>query len=322
MTNPPASAFERHAVRSATRRDECGTRLRPEAQATKTTPPRQPQWISRGVRSTSEAEAGTGSFAGLPRVDAVAETSWDGQVPLLGQEFRRFMLEHKFGMEEIVTKLEILQEEYQNLHAYNPIEGVSSRLKTPESLIEKVRRKGHPVGSLDDIRRVVTDVGGVRVRCSFVSDVYRVFDVLADQVDLTVREVRDYIAEPKANGYRSLHALFEVPVFMSGGAVPVVVELQFRTIAMDFWASLEHKIFYKYRDDVPQDLTDGLTEAAETASALDSTMERLHEEVRGIDDLPAAIVTELRQGRAAAPLPEFLESLRRLGSTGSPVDPS
>lgn len=174
----------------------------------------------------------------------VAE-SWEELLGEPGQDFRRFMLEYKFGMEEIVTKLEILRDEFAHLHDYNPIENVSSRLKSPASLAEKMRRKGCDDGSLDSIRRTVTDVAGVRVTCSFLSDVRRVSDLLAEHRDLTVLEVRDYITTPKANGYRSLHALLEVPVFLSGGPVPVVVEVQFRTIAMDFGASLEHKIFYK-----------------------------------------------------------------------------
>ena len=197
------------------------------------------------------------------------------------RDFRRFMLEHKFGMEEVVTKLSILRDEFTHLHDYNPIEHISSRLKSPDSLVEKMRRKGTPQ-SFDAIRATITDVAGVRVTCSFISDVFRVFGLLAEQVDVRVLEVRDYIANPKPNGYRSLHALIEVPVFMSGGAVPVVVEVQFRTIAMDFWASLEHKIFYKYREEVPRDLLDGLAEAAETAFALDATMERLHQEGKSV----------------------------------------
>ena len=160
------------------------------------------------------------------------------------------MLEHRFGMDEVVTKLNILRDEFTHLHDYNPIESVSSRLKSPESLVEKIGRKGidlTELGSFDEVRQRVTDIAGVRVVCSFASDVYRVYELLARQQDITILEVRDYIKAPKANGYRSLHTLVEVPVFLSGGQVPIVVEVQFRTIAMDFWASLEHKIHYKYR---------------------------------------------------------------------------
>ena len=159
---------------------------------------------------------------------------------------------------------------------------------------------------------MVTDIAGVRVTCSFVSDVVPRLRAAAQQVDVTVVEVRDYITEPKPNGYRSLHALVEVPVFMSGGPVTVLVEVQFRTIAMDFWASLEHKIYYKYRRDVPDELLDGLREAAETAYSLDTTMERLHQEVRGLDGLPAEVVAGLRHDHAT-PDAALLSALRRLG---------
>jgi putative GTP pyrophosphokinase len=237
-----------------------------------------------------------------------------------GEDFRRFMLEHRFGMDEIVTKLKILRDEFTHLHDYNPIESVSSRLKSPESLVEKLRRKGvgldgqpDEIPTFDEIRSVITDIAGVRVVCSFVSDVYRVFDMLVEQQDISTVEVRDYIARPKPNGYRSLHALVEVPVFLSEGPVPVLVEVQFRTIAMDFWASLEHKIYYKYRRDVPAELLEGLHDAAETAYALDATMERLHEEVRGLDALPAAVVEELRSG-GEGPDDALLDALRRLGA--------
>jgi putative GTP pyrophosphokinase len=231
------------------------------------------------------------------------------------EDFRRFMLEHRFGMDEVVTKLNILRDEFAHLHDYNPIETVSSRLKSPESLLEKIRRKGLSLDdrpSFDDVRARVTDIAGVRVVCSFTSDVYRVFELLTEQPDITVQEVRDYVAHPKPNGYRSLHALVEVPVFLSGGAKPVTVEVQFRTIAMDFWASLEHKIYYKYRRDVPGELLDGLREAAHTSYSLDTTMERLHQEVRGLDALPPAIVAEIED--AGSPDAGLLAALRRIGA--------
>ncbi|ABL79819.1 MULTISPECIES: GTP pyrophosphokinase family protein [unclassified Nocardioides] len=234
-----------------------------------------------------------------------------------GEDLRRFMLEHRFGMDEIVTKLTILRDEFTHLRDYNPIESVSSRLKSPESLVEKMLRKGLVLDerpSFDQIRATVTDIAGVRVVCSFVSDVYRVFDMLVEQEDVSTVEVRDYIATPKPNGYRSLHALVEVPVFLSEGPVPVLVEVQFRTIAMDFWASLEHKIYYKYRREVPAELLERLHDAAETAYALDATMERLHEEVRGLDELPPDVLAQLRDG-GERPDAALREALRKLGAT-------
>ncbi|SDE05369.1 GTP pyrophosphokinase [Nocardioides lianchengensis] len=231
-------------------------------------------------------------------------------------EFRRFLLEHKFGMDEVVTKLNILRDEFTHLHDYNPIEHVSSRLKSPESLVEKIARKGIDLEgptAYDAVRQKVTDIAGVRVTCSFVSDVYQVFDLLTAQRDVRTVEVRDYIVEPKPNGYRSLHVLVEVPVFLSGGVVPVVVEVQLRTVAMDFWASLEHKIYYKYRREVPGELLAGLRDAADTAYNLDTTMERLHQEVRGLDALPTTVIDKLRAS-GNAPAEELVDALRRLGA--------
>ena len=131
------------------------------------------------------------------------------------------------------------------------------------------------------MRETITDIAGVRVVCSFVSDVYRVFDLLTSHSDITVYQVKDYISKPKPNGYRSLHLLLEVPVFLSSGPVQTIVEVQLRTIAMDFWASLEHKIYYKYDREVPEELLRGLSDAAEQAGRLDSTMEWLHIAIRG-----------------------------------------
>lgn len=221
------------------------------------------------------------------------------------------MMRYKFGMEEVVTKFSILRDEFAHLHDDNPIENVSSRLKRPDSIVEKMERKGCEP-TFEAIGETITDIAGVRVTCSFVSDVYRVFDLLAAQSDITVLTVRDYIAEPKANGYRSLHAHVEVPVFLTDGAVPVTVEVQFRTIAMDFWASLEHKIYYKYREEVPHELLDGLREAAETASALDSTMERLRGDMKSLGELPEDIKEELRTGSELVPDEELLQRLRHL----------
>ncbi|WP_127795206.1 GTP pyrophosphokinase family protein [Agromyces sp. LHK192] len=202
------------------------------------------------------------------------------EIRTLRDETERFMLRYKFGMDEVITKLSILREEFNQAHDYNPIEHVSSRLKSLDSVIAKLQRKGIEP-SFESITERVTDIAGVRVTCSFVSDAYRIFELLTAQPDVTVLRVKDYIASPKANGYQSLHAIIEVPVFLSTGAHPVAVEVQIRTIAMDFWASLEHKIYYKYDRQVPDSLLDQLTDAARTASELDERMETLHRRVHG-----------------------------------------
>ncbi|MFF2368976.1 GTP pyrophosphokinase family protein [Agromyces sp. NPDC058110] len=198
----------------------------------------------------------------------------------LRDETERFMQRYKFGMDEVITKLSILREEFGQTHAYNPIEHISSRLKSLDSVIEKLERKGVDP-TFDSIRETITDIAGVRVTCSFVSDVYRVAELLTAQGDIRVLKEKDYIATPKANGYQSLHLVVEVPVFLSTGTHLVPVEVQVRTIAMDFWASLEHKIYYKYDRQVPAALLEDLTDAAHTASELDARMERLHRELHG-----------------------------------------
>ncbi|MEU1971612.1 GTP pyrophosphokinase family protein [Microbacterium sp. NPDC019599] len=215
----------------------------------------------------------------IPAEDASLTIS-PSQLRALRDETERFLREYRFGMQEIETKLGILREEFEHTHSYNPIEHVSSRVKSPDSLVEKVARKGIEP-DFESIRATITDIAGVRVTCSFVSDVYRLFDLLSRQDDITVRRVKDYIAEPKPNGYQSLHAIVEVPVFLSTGRVEVPVEVQFRTIAMDFWASLEHKIYYKYDSQVPDRLLAELKDAAVSAAELDQRMERLHRELHG-----------------------------------------
>lgn len=215
----------------------------------------------------------------------------------LRDEFSRFMFSYKFGMEEIATKVGILQQEFQHLQQYNPIEHVASRLKTPESVLDKIQRKNCEP-RFETIRKKITDIAGVRVTCSFTSDVYRVSEALTRQDDLTVLEVKDYVRQPKPNGYRSLHLIVEVPVFLSSGTVAVPVEVQLRTVAMDFWASLEHKIFYKFAGEVPEHILRSLGDAAATAALLDEEMERLHRDVHG--ELPA-IPVELARGAIQMP---------------------
>ncbi|QIG38645.1 GTP pyrophosphokinase family protein [Microbacterium sp. 4R-513] len=221
--------------------------------------------------------------------DEASVTISPSELRSLRDELQRFLLEYRFGMQEIETKIGILREEFEHTHAYNPIEHVSSRLKSPDSIVDKVARKGIDPG-FESIRARVTDIAGVRVTCSFVTDVYRLFDLLVRQDDITLLTVKDYIANPKPNGYQSLHAIVEVPVFLSTGRVEVPVEVQFRTIAMDFWASLEHKIYYKYDSQVPDRLLAELKEAADSAAALDHRMERLHRELHGPHPSPVVAI--------------------------------
>ncbi|MGY5485338.1 GTP pyrophosphokinase [Paenibacillus sp. ALE2] len=201
----------------------------------------------------------------------------------LKHDITRFMLIYKFALDEMETKIEILKQEFQALHDYSPIEHTKSRLKSPESIMNKMLRKNSEL-SLDAIKDSIKDIAGLRITCSFISDIYDVSNMLQRQSDLKVLEIKDYIKNPKPNGYQSLHLLIQVPVFMSDCEELVCVEVQIRTIAMDFWASLEHKIFYKYNQSVPESLTRELKNAADSANALDLQMERLHREIKEIKD--------------------------------------
>ncbi|MFG6402162.1 GTP pyrophosphokinase family protein [Microbacterium sp. P04] len=216
----------------------------------------------------------------MPSPEELQITVSAASLRTMRDEFQRFLMEYRFGLQEVETKISILREEFQEAHAYNPIEHVSSRVKTPDSLVAKVQRKGIEP-DFASIRESITDIAGVRITCSFTTDAYRLFDLLTQQDDITVMSVKDYITAPKPSGYKSLHAIVAVPVFLSTGRVDVPVEVQFRTIAMDFWASLEHKIYYKYDRQVPEELLAELRDAAGTAAELDQRMERLHREIRG-----------------------------------------
>ncbi|MCV9951046.1 GTP pyrophosphokinase [Paenibacillus sp. BT-177] len=205
------------------------------------------------------------------------------KIKKLKHDITRFMLIYKFALDEMETKIEILKQEFQALHDYSPIEHTKSRLKSPESIMNKMLRKNSEL-SLDAIKDSIKDIAGLRITCSFISDIYDVSNMLQRQSDLKVLEIKDYIKNPKPNGYQSLHLLVQVPVFMSDCEELVCVEVQIRTIAMDFWASLEHKIFYKYNQSVPESLTRELKNAADSANALDLQMERLHREIKEIKD--------------------------------------
>ncbi|MDN5900846.1 MAG: GTP pyrophosphokinase family protein [Brachybacterium sp.] len=194
-------------------------------------------------------------------------------------ELTTLLMHYQFGIDEVRTKVDILRREFELLHEYSPIEHVRTRLKSTESLIEKAVRTGGDM-TIPAIRERVMDIAGIRITCSFVSDVYWIADMLSRQKDLEVLTVKDYIAAPKPNGYRSLHVIVQVPVYLSGHTELVPVELQLRTIAMDFWASTEHKLSYKYRKNLPAPLRSELDDAARVAAELDARMERLRDEIR------------------------------------------
>lgn len=202
-------------------------------------------------------------------------------------ELTRFMMSYKFALDELNTKIDILKQEFHYIHDYNPIEHVKSRLKTPESIIKKVYRRGYEL-SLSSIKENIQDIAGIRITCSFISDIYKLSEMLQNQKDIELISCKDYIKNPKPNGYQSLHLILQIPVFMSDREEHVCVEVQIRTIAMDFWASLEHKIYYKYNKDVPEKLLKELKAAADAVTELDKKMENIHKEIKELKEVDSS----------------------------------
>lgn len=189
------------------------------------------------------------------------------------------LLIYRSALKEINTKLEILNDEFQHVHNYNPIEHIKSRIKTSESIVKKLKRKGYE-STIDNMVNYIDDIAGIRIICSFESDIAHIAEMLAKQNDIKILEVKDYIRNPKPSGYKSYHMLVTVPIFLSDRKVDTKVEIQIRTVAMDFWASLEHKIHYKFEGNIPEQISDELVECAHMVSDLDGRMMSLNEEVQ------------------------------------------
>lgn len=227
------------------------------------------------------------------------------------EEIMRFMLSYKFALDEVNTKIDILKQEFQYIHEYNPIEHVKSRIKSPESILKKVNRKGYDF-SVTSIKENIRDIAGIRITCSYISDIYKIAEMLQNQKDIKIIERKDYIQNPKPNGYQSLHLIIQIPIFMSDREEHVYVEIQIRTIAMDFWASLEHKIYYKYNKEVPQYMKDELKEAAMTAAQLDKKMEKLQKEMNKLKAESEESIPELLISNERFRLPsEFITNLTK-----------
>ena len=175
------------------------------------------------------------------------------------------------ALKEVGTKLEILNDEFVYVHKYNPIEYIKSRIKSPESIVKKLKRHGLD-STIDNMIHRINDIAGIRIVCSFTSDIYRIAEMIGKQNDLTVISLKDYIKHPKESGYKSYHMLVSVPIFLSDSVVDIRVEIQIRTIAMDFWASLEHKIYYKFEGNAPDYISKELRECAGIVSDLDAKM--------------------------------------------------
>lgn len=198
------------------------------------------------------------------------------------ESWTEVILIYNSALKQISTKLEILNDEFQHVHRYNPIEHIKSRIKSSESIVKKLRRNNLE-STIENMVEYVNDIAGIRVICSFSSDIYRIAEMISNQNDIKVLAIKDYIKTPKPSGYRSYHMLITVPVYLSDRIVHAKVEIQIRTVAMDFWASLEHKINYKFEGDVPQNIKDELVECAQMITAVDNRMLRLNEEIQNMN---------------------------------------
>jgi len=193
------------------------------------------------------------------------------------------MFLYSSALKSINTKIEILNNEFIQLYNYTPIEHVTSRLKTPESIVKKLKNDGVDV-TIENMVEHLNDIAGIRIICSFMSDIYPIADMIAKQADITVLHVKDYIRSPKTNGYKSYHMIVSVPVYLSDGRVDTKVEIQIRTIAMDFWAALEHKIAYKFEGQAPENLEAELKACADMVDILDAKMFSLNQAIAELDN--------------------------------------
>lgn len=198
-------------------------------------------------------------------------------------EWKTLMFLYDSALREINTKIEILNNEFLHVHNYNPIEHVKSRIKSAESIVKKLKRDGHEA-TVDNMVKYLNDIAGIRIICSFTSDIYKIADMISNQNDVKVLMIKNYIANPKPNGYKSYHMVVSIPIFLSDGPVETKVEIQIRTIAMDFWASLEHKIYYKFEGNAPSYISEELKECADMVNMLDERMLSLNEAIKALEE--------------------------------------
>ena len=197
------------------------------------------------------------------------------------KNFQKVMMMYNCAIREVRTKFEVLNDELSTTDNRNPIEMIKSRVKKPESIVGKLMRRNLAI-NMENIMEEIHDVAGIRVICSFVDDIFKVADMLSAQDDVTVLQVKDYIKNPKENGYRSYHMIIEIPVFFSNVKQSIKVEVQLRTIAMDFWASLEHSMKYKKDIKNSEEIADELKKCADLISDTDFKMQEINNKINKV----------------------------------------
>lgn len=220
----------------------------------------------------------------FPQVD---QSIYDRRRQIAGTvvDYKEMRMRYSCAIKEVRTKFEVLNSEFNVRYQRNPITAISSRLKSSSSIMRKLERKNLSF-TLENVENNLFDVAGIRVVCSYVDDIYMLAKALAKQDDITVIKEKDYIKHPKPNGYRSYHMIVSVPVFFSDRTKNIAVEVQIRTIAMDFWASLEHQL--KYKQEVPNqmDIVQQLSECAEQIASVDKKMWRVRQQIEMSEDIP------------------------------------
>ncbi|MBT2289618.1 GTP pyrophosphokinase family protein [Paenibacillus albidus] len=194
------------------------------------------------------------------------------------EDFRTLPVLYRHALNELQNKIDVIKSEWQVRDGFSPIEHVKSRIKEPKSILQKMQRKGYEF-SLENMEQFIHDIAGMRIVCAFVKDIYRLVDHLSAREDMRILEIKDYIAHPKPNGYQSLHLIIAIPLILLEGTRWVKVEIQLRTLAMDFWASMEHILYYKFDKQLPAHVAEELKEAARAADELDQKMLRLRREI-------------------------------------------
>lgn len=218
----------------------------------------------------------------VPKRDTAAtiERILDGSSRIMesAQPFMELLMHNECALREIETKLNVLNDEFSLQYNYNPIESIKTRVKDPMSIVEKMKRKGI-APTIENIENTLNDIAGIRVICSFPEDIYAIAEMLIRQDDIKLISQKDYIANPKPNGYRSLHLIVEIPIFLSKGKKFMKVEVQFRTIAMDFWASLEHKMRYKKDVENAEEIARELKLCSDAINTIDYRMQDIRNRI-------------------------------------------
>ena len=197
-------------------------------------------------------------------------------------ELRKIQQLYEAAMKQIETKVEVLSAEFAVHYDRNPIHRVESRLKSPISILKKLKAKGYEI-SIESAMKNLNDIAGVRVICGYIDDVYAIEEMLLRQSDIRLIKKQDYIKKPNFNGYRSLHLDIEIPVYLSAHTEYVIAEVQIRTVAMDFWASLEHELRYKAQKTIPEHICEAMIKSAEEIAKIDLEMQSIYKEIQRIN---------------------------------------